>query len=260
MLLAAFTIFSVNAGKDPSASLPARLVLEVIGPMQSAVTYAGDSVERIWNNYFALVRAARQNKELTAQVNRMRQELTDLEEERHANRRLRELLGLKQKLSYPLVAAEVVAVDPSSHFRTAIIDKGRKQGVRELMPVVQAQGVVGRIIWASDNYAKVLLLTDPNSAVDILSQRTRARGIMEGAGGNRLRLKYFLRNYELAAGDRLVTSGAAGVFPKGILVGTVRSVHKQAKEVFQQVEVDPSVDFSRLEEALVILHRRDFPD
>ncbi len=259
-MLAAFVVFSIHAGKKPRSSWAGRLVLELVGPVQRLVTAAGDSASRLWQRYFYLVHAAGDNQRLKAQVARMRQELTDLEELKLANQRLRRLLGLKDKLSYPVVACEVVAVDPSSHFRNAIIDKGRKEGVLPLMPVVQAQGVVGRVVWSSPHYAKVLLLTDPNAAVDVLVQRSRARGVVEGAGPRRLRLKYVLRNYDLTVGDRLITSGAAGVFPKGILVGTVRSVRKEAKEVFQDVEVEPAVDFARLEEVLVILHRRDFPE
>ena len=128
------------------------------------------------------------------------------------------------------------------------------------MPVVNTQGVVGRIIWSSPNYSKVLLLSDPNSGVDVMVQRSRARGVVEGAGKDRLRLKYLQQGMDIIPGDKLITSGAAGVFPPDILVGVVRSVEKEDTGLFQKVEVDPAVDFDHLEEALIILQRRRITD
>lgn len=259
-LLVALILFSVHAGREPASTPFGRFMLEVVGPVQRLVAGVLDGVDSIWRNYFALVHAAKENEELKREVARMQSELTEQEELKLANERLRGLLKLKAALSYPLVAGEVVAIDPTDHFRTAVINVGSNSGVQKLMPVVQVQGAVGRITWTSPNYAKVLLLTDPNSAVDVMVQRSRVRGIVEGAGKAKLRLKYTLHNDDVAPGDKLLASGAAGVFPKGIIVGTVSSVKKEPKGVFQLVEVEPAVDFARLEEVLVILHRRDFLD
>lgn len=257
-LLVALILFSVHAGREPASTPFGRFMLEVVGPVQRLVASAVDGVDSIWRNYFALVHAARENEELKREVARMQRELTDQEELRLGNERLRGLLKLKAALSYPLVAGEVVAVDPTDHFRTAVINVGANSGVQKLMPVVQVQGAVGRVTWTSPNYAKVLLLTDPNSAVDVIVQRSRVRGIVEGAGKDALRLKYTLHNDDVIPGDKLVASGAAGVFPKGVMIGTVLTVKKEPKGVFLVVDVEPAVDFGRLEEVLVILHRRDF--
>ncbi|KMY68616.1 hypothetical protein AAU61_02995 [Desulfocarbo indianensis] len=257
-LLVALILFSVHAGREPASTPFGRFMLEVVGPVQRLVTNGVGALDNVWRGYFALVHAARENQELKREVARLRQELSLQDELKLANERLRGLLKLKAAFAHPLVAGEVVAVDPTDHFRTAVINVGAESGVDKLMPVVQAQGAVGRVTWTSPNYAKVLLLTDPNSAVDVIVQRSRVRGIVEGAGKDRLRLKYVLHNDDVMPGDKLIASGAAGVFPKGIMVGTVISVKKEPKGVFQLVEVEPSVDFDRLEEVLVILHRRDF--
>ncbi len=258
LLLVALSLFSINAGKPPRSSLAGRALLEVVGPVQSAVHWLGSKAEDIWTTYFSLVHAARHNKQLKAEVAELRGALVEQDEVRQANRRLRSLLALKSRMVHPVAAAEVVAVDPTNNFRTAIINRGTADGVDALMPVIQDDGAVGRVVWASPHYAKVLLLTDPNAGVDVLVQRTRARGVAEGAGKDRLRLKYVMQNDDVAVGDRLITSGAAGVFPKGILVGTVQAVKKDGKGVFQEVEVEPAVAFDRLEEVLVILRRPDF--
>jgi len=259
-LLGGLSLFSVNAGRDMESTWMGRLFLEVIGPAQEAVTTVGETVGEIWDRYFALVRAARQNEELRRQVAVYRQQQTDVEELRLANLRFKKLLGLKETKSFPQVAAQVVGTDPTKQFRTVIIDKGLSDGVQSQMPVINAQGVVGRVIWASRNYAKVLLLVDPNAAMDVLVQRSRARGIVEGAGGDTLRLKYVLHNDDVSAGDRLMATGADGVFPKGTLVGFVRAIKQEGKGVFQQIEVEPAVDFDRLEEVIVILLRRDLDE
>ena len=259
-LLGGLTLFSVNAGRELESSWLGRLILEVIGPAQEAVTSVGDHVGEIWDRYFALVRAARQNEELKRQVAIYRQQQTDVEELRLANQRLGKLLALKETNSTPQVAAQVVGTDPTRQFRMVIIDKGQNEGVRSQMPVINAQGVIGRVIWASRNYAKVLLLVDPNAAMDVLVQRSRARGVVEGAGSDTLRLKYVLHNDDVAAGDRLVATGADGIFPKGALVGLVRAIKQEGKGVFQNIEVEPAVDFDRLEEVIVILKRRDLDD
>lgn len=259
-LLGGLTLFSVNAGRDLESSWLGRLILEVIGPAQRAVTAVGDQIGEVWDRYFALVHAARQNEELKRQVAFYRQQQTDVEELKLSNLRLKKLLALKDTSSLPQVAAQVVGTDPTKQFRTVIIDKGQSEGVRSQMPVINSQGVVGRVIWASRNYAKVLLLVDPNAAMDVLVQRSRARGVVEGAGADSLRLKYVLHNDDVAAGDRLVATGADGVFPKGVLVGFVRAIKQEGKGVFQHIEVEPAVDFDRLEEVLVILQRRELDE
>ena len=237
-----------------------RVLLEVTGPAQQAVSSFGSWLGGIWDNYFALVHAAKQNKELKETNAIMRQDLVRLEELEKANQRLRGLLGLKEELAYPVSAAEVVAGDMSAHFHTVVINKGSADGILPQMPVVHAQGAVGRVIWTSLHYAKVLLLIDPNSGVDVFVQRSRAGGIVQGAGQGKLELKYVQHNFDLAPGDRLVTSGSAGVFPRGILVGTALTVEKEAKGAFMKVMVEPAVDFARLEEVLVILQRRKLDD
>ncbi len=259
-LLGGLALFSVNAGRDPESSVTGRLLLEVLGPAQEAVSSLGEGVGSIWSRYFALVQAARQAEDLRKQVASLRQQLTEVEELKQDNIRLRALLGLSSQSEFPQVAAQVVGSDATTYFRTVTIDKGFSQGVQTQMPVVNALGVVGRVIWSSAHYAKVLLLIDPNAAMDVLVQRSRARGIVEGVGRDALRLKYVQHAEDVAAGDRLVATGADGVFPKGMLVGFVRAVRPEGKGVFQSIEVEPAVDFERLEEVVVILHRRNIDE
>ena len=132
-----------------------------------------------------------------------------------ANERFRKLLQFRETLPVPTVAAEVIGQDPSSWFRSLTINKGETEGVRKGMAVISPEGVVGQILKAAPHYATVLLITDYNSAVDSIVQKTRARAIVEGKGENRCQLKYLLRAEEVSAGDVVVTSGLSGNFPKG---------------------------------------------
>ena len=256
LLLTGLSLFSLYARQDPEGNILDRAVLEVVGPVQEAVDSVGEAVGSVWRRYFALVYASKKNEELKEQVAILRSQLVRLRELERENQRLRGLLEIDKEINYPLIAAEVVGLDLSNHFRTATLNKGQADGVEAHMPGMHSEGVVGRIIWSSQHYSKVLFLIDPNSGLDVMLQRTRARGVLQGGDKDRLHLRYILHNQDVVPGDFLVTSGAAGVFPPGILVGEVRSVEKDGKGVFQSVEVKPAVDFDRLEEVLIILHRR----
>ena len=256
-VLGALVIFSINANRNPEETISGRLVLELTGPVQSVVSSVGDFVSEIWDSYFALVQAAKQNQELKQEVHNLRQALANYEEMRLENKRLQDLFKLQTSEAPRQLVARVVGWDASTHFRTAIINKGSNQGVLSQMAVINSQGVVGRVVWASPNYAKVLLLIDPNAAIDVMVQRSRARGIVEGAGSESLRLKYIMHTDEVATDDLIIASGEEGVFPKGILVGRVKAIHHELTDLFLPVEVEPAVDFDRLEEVAVILHRRN---
>lgn len=260
LILSALAFFSYNAGRPGATPGVGRYLVEIIAPAQQVVTTVGDFFEDIWRRYFALVQAAKENEKLTVLVGQMRQELARMEEMRLENKRLRGLLSLEERSPEPLVAAQVVSGDPSGYFQTVMINRGANGGVAASMPVLNSAGVVGRVIWTSPSYAKVLLLTDHNSGVDVLVQRTRARGVVQGSGEDNLRLKYLLHSEDVRVGDKLVTSGSAGVYPKGLLVGYVISTKVTDKGVFLDVEARPAVDFNRLEDVVVILAGRKLPE
>jgi len=133
-----------------------------------------------------------------------------------------------------------------------MIDKGSSDGVRKGMAVVTPLGVVGQVVGVTPLAAKVLLLTDPNSGIDVLVQRTRSRGIVSGSLDSGIVLKYVKRSEDVQEGDRLMTSGIDGIFPKGMMVGTVIKVRKQNIGLFQFIEVLPAVQTSRIENVLVV--------
>jgi rod shape-determining protein MreC len=152
-----------------------------------------------------------------------------------------------------MIAAEVVAYSPSAWFRTIVINKGQRDGVKKGFPVVTLEGVVGRVMRISSSSSVVLLVLDRNSSVDCLVQRNRIRGIVEGEGGGRCYLRYVPRTEDIQVGDHIITSGLGGIFPKGLSMGEVVRVEKKEYGLFQEIEVMPSADLSRLEEVMVIV-------
>jgi rod shape-determining protein MreC len=123
------------------------------------------------------------------------------------------------------------------------------------MAVLSVQGIVGQIMESSGNFSRVLLITDPNSAVAAMAQTSRARGIVEGTGSDGCILKYVHRSETLTEGDHVLASGLDGIYPKGTMIGTVSRVHRKEAKLFQEVEIQPSVDFNKLEEILVVCEK-----
>lgn len=229
-----------------------RGTLIVLSPFQRQITNFVQSVKGIWNHYFFLVFTAEENQRLKIELGRQTAALNRFAEIELANDRLRRLLGFEATISRKMVAARVVGKDPSAWSKTIIVDKGTANGVQRGAPVVVSEGIVGVVVDASVRFAKVLLLVDPNSAVDALVQKTRARGIVKGGGAGYLIFDYVLRKHDIRVGDTVVSSGLDGVFPKGFRVGRVSEVVKLNAGIFQKVSVTPYVDYEILEEVFIL--------
>jgi rod shape-determining protein MreC len=202
----------------------------------------------------------------TAENERLRKRIVELEMERNrffeaeaTNQQLRQLLDFRSQLPSASITASIIANSASAWFQSCSIDKGSADGVRKGMSVVTPLGVVGRVVDVAARSAKVLLLTDANSGIDVMVQRTRARGIVSGSLENGTVLKYVKRTEDIQVGDRLITSGLDGVFLKGLMVGTVSKVRKQNLGLFQTIEVMPAISPARVEIVLVVNATADQP-
>lgn len=235
-------------------------VWNAISPTVSVFSWVGGEVSGAWHHYVWLVGTVRENERLQKELAGLKQKVVTLEEADAENKRLTELIDLKQRQWPEAIAARVMAYDPRAEFKSLRINRGSEDGVVPDMPVVAPDGLVGRVgpVFAHD--AIVLLVIDPASHVDVLVERSRVRGLLAGtAKETELRQGYFLTRMEyiqrasdLKLGDTVVTSGLDQLFPKGILVGTVESIEHSRYGVFVDAEVVPTVDFSRLEEVLVL--------
>jgi rod shape-determining protein MreC len=205
----------------------------------------------------ALVDLRRENLELSREVARLRGENRQLRRAAEERARLQALLRFQRETPAETIAARVIGRETTPFFRVTKIQINRGEKlVRPGMPVLTATGLVGRIHRVFGRYADVLLAVDAQSAIDVIVDRTRARGVVRGLGSPRhygCKFEYLARTDEVAVGDLVVTSGIGGKLPKDLVVGKVSSVVKKDFGVFQKAEVEPAVDFSKLEEVLVMV-------
>ena len=252
IFLLALSLISANLHSRENMSFFESVVVGIASPVQKVLRGIIGGVGDVWRGYFYLVGLRQENETLKKELQQLKLQLSRYREADLANQRLRSLLNFKKSIATPLMPAQLVAFDPSGWFQTILIDKGREDGVVQDMAVVSAEGLVGRVIGVSGHHAKVLLILDANSAVDTFVQRSRARGVLVGLGRERCLLKYVQRNEDVQVGDQVISSGMGGVFPKGLPVGTVEEVVRGNSGLFQRVEVEPAVDFSRLEVVMVV--------
>jgi rod shape-determining protein MreC len=228
--------------------------IPVMAPVQKSVSCVVYAIKDVWNHYFFLVSAAKQNDELKKALGDVLEQNNQCKETSLANIRMRYMLNFRKKTGQEVLVAEVIAKDPSPWFKSLVIDKGTQDGVKKGLPVVVPEGIAGIITEASSRYSKVQMIIDRNAAVDALVQRSRARGILKGNASGQCLFQYVPRKHDVEVGDTLVSSGLDGVFPKGLRVGEVSVVNKSGTGIFQEVVVSPYADFEKLEEVLVVLN------
>ena len=246
-------LLSSNLGRTRFWNPVEQVIVELTAPIQKFIHQTVRITEGIWLEYFGLINVRKENLQLQKEIDALRMENARFREMLATHSRLQKLLQFKETIHWPVLAVQVIGRDPSGWFESVIIDKGSNSGLKVNMPVVNARGVVGRLVSVSPNYAKVLLIIDQNSAVDSIIQRTREKGILKGFSSKVCKLDYVLRNSRVAPGDIIITSGMGRVFPKGLPVGEVIEEKNVPGAFFKEIKVRPMVDFTKLEELLVIL-------
>jgi len=229
-----------------------KAALLITTPFQVAIHWTLDTAVTFYENYLALWKTREENLSLIDENRKLVNTIINLRELEQENIRLRNLLQFKENYKIQTVVARMIAKDVSSEFRAIRINRGSKNGIEPNMAVINSEGVIGRVLRVTDSTADVVTILDPLSAVDAYIMRSRARGIVEGLTDALCQLKFALRVDDIQPGDLLLSSGLGGNFPKGIPVGTVIKVMRKSFGITQKVEVKPSVDFSKLEEVLVV--------
>ncbi|AEB09035.1 rod shape-determining protein MreC [Desulfobacca acetoxidans] len=253
--LSVFLIFVLISAslRDPHPLRPLEnLVVNLTAPVFDLLTRTGEALSRVWHGYFYLVDVQAENDRLREKLAQGQSQETLYREALSEQERLRKLLEFKTQAALPVTGARVIGFDFSVWFKCAFLDKGEKDGITWGMPVINAAGVVGRVVECYPNYAKILLLMDRSCAVDALVQRNRLRGILAGTGGNRCLLRYVEKKQDVQVGDAILASGLGGAYPRGMLLGRVAAIDKKVPGIFQEIEVDPAVDFTRLDEVLLV--------
>lgn len=224
---------------------------------QKVITQAFSKGERLAKFFRRKSEVAVENRLLKKSLVEMTAELRELKEYKSENRQLRELLQFRQRL--PLgkiietaIGSEIIGRDPTSWYRTVLIDKGSREGVRQNAPVLTHQGLVGKVKKVGSTESVVLLILDRNSSISALIQRTREQGIVRGGFKNTCRMEYLSAGVEVKYGDVVLSSGLGGIYPKDLVIGTVIGIEKTHSGLLQSAVILPAVEFSRLDNVLII--------
>ncbi len=234
-----------------------RVVLRISSPLQAAASWVVGGIGGLLGDYIWFVDVEDENDELRAANLRLREELGQLRGVSDQLQKLEQLVDIKSRTPGETAAAHVISSSINSHFRVnrIRIDRGGV-GVEVGMPVVGAQGLVGRILHAYGPYSDVLLVSDPQSSVDVVVQGTGSRGLLKGLASNDsyvCEIEYLEQGKVVRIGDAVTTSGLGKHFPAGLLVGKISSVDSARHGLYQKVTVKPATNFSRLESVLVLL-------
>lgn len=232
--------------------------MTIVTPIQSAFGYVTDSVAGVWNGYFDLRGVRERNDVLEAENAALLAEIESARAAAAENDRLREVNGLRPLLKYDSVVAEVIARDSTAWFKRIVVNKGSQDGIRGDMPVVTADGLVGRVTQVGPFVCQIQLITDEHAGAGGRLTTSRAVGEVEGRGDGTCRMKSISSLYDVTENEKILTSGLDRLYPAGILIGYVTSVAKGAGATPQDIAVRPSADLDRIEAVMILLvHQQD---
>jgi rod shape-determining protein MreC len=258
LLLAAIVghVLLISAQVNAKSGVPIleAVTFGVFSEVQRATSSVAGAARGLWTGYLDLRRVRVENEALKRQLADSQVQLQEQRALADRTRSLEQTLELRARVNLQTTAAEIIGAAATPDFRTITIDKGLLQGLAADMAVIAPAGVVGRVVTPSPRAAKVQLLIDRNAAAGAMIERSRAQGVAVGTGDARLRLDYVSETADVAVGDVVVTSGIDGIFPKGFVIGTVDSLQKSGG-AYRQIVVKPAVEFSSLEDVLVVLTR-----
>jgi rod shape-determining protein MreC len=244
-------LISAQVNTDRGVPLIEEVTVGLFAEVQRAASGMIGAVRSSWTGYVALRQVNEENERLREEVASLKIGLQQQRALAQQSETLQALLNLRSTIPLSTTAAAVIAGGASPEFRTITIDKGTGDGLKSDMAVLSPAGVVGRIITPGLRASKVQLLIDRNAAAGALVERSRAQGVMMGTG-DRLKLNHLPGAADIVVGDRVVSSGIEGIYPKGFVIGQIESIERQAGE-FADVVVRPAVEFSSLEAILVVL-------
>jgi rod shape-determining protein MreC len=252
-LVVAFLLMTLQVRHESAvAGVTRQVLLFVVSPFVRITSGTLQGVRTVWHDYVDLRGLRQENLRLQAEVTVLKRRTQQLEDQALETQRLQRLLGLRQAWPGAYLSARVVGKDATNWFKSILVDRGSLDGVRRNMPVVTADGLVGRVVDVTPTASRVQLLTDPVSSVGGLVQRTRVTGIVSGNLGAGTRVRYLPLLADVVAGDEVVTSGMGGVFPKGIPLGRIMAVERKSGALFAEAALAPAAELGRLEEVMIL--------
>ena len=258
LVIVAGVIMALTFGRSRELSALEKTANAALAPAVKGSYNASSGVKEFFQKLFGVRDVDKEFEELKKRLTDLEIEYQfkkDLEEE---NKRLTKLLGFQEAYpEYKYIHTSVMAKDPGSWFMTFTIDRGEKDGVKKNMAVANENGLVGRIIEVSANTSKVISIVDPQSAVAAAIERSRDTGITNGAMDPEsktpeVRLFFLPTDADLVPGDVVISSNLGGIYPNGLVIGTVKEV---AREGGEYAVITPAVDFAKLQNLLIIVDK-----
>jgi len=241
--------------KRTSESESNRLIrvwaVSAVTPFEKAINWVQNGSWNLWHNYFYLRGVRAENRALRAEIEQLRLEQARLADDAAQARRLQALLAFKEQYIQKTVAAQVIGTSGSEQSRSVFIDKGKHNGIEPNMAVIAADGIVGKVLTVFPGTSQVLLLNDQSSGAGGILEKSRLQGIVKGTSSGQVELEYVMSDEQVQVGDKILTSGGDGIFPKGLPIGTVIRV-SPGHELFLNIRIQPAANLAKLEEVLVV--------
>lgn len=253
VLFVAFIGFARYQFKPDEPTMIARFIVQTVAPMQAFVTKIKSNIGHFYDHYLDVVNTSKENEFLRSRVSELASEVFQINTLKAENERLKQLLSFGENTIHKKVLGQVIGWDASSEYKILRIDKGSVDGVVVKSAVITAEGLVGHTYRVYEKYSDVLTILDTNNRVDVVSERTRTHGVVEGLSLMTCRMKYVPHSEELFIGDELVTAGLSVIYPKGLRVGQILNIKKNPEDLTQELTVKPVVDFTKLEEVVVLI-------
>lgn len=246
---------AATTGNRTNVTLPEKVIRGIFSPIGNFFWNIGRQVSDFFGGLFHLSSIMEENRDLIEEVEALKSDVARLSGLEAENQRLSDLLALKKAFKGKTLAAKVVYRDSGNWLGTVVIDRGTEDGIKPGMAVINSRGIVGRIVTTTGKTASVLLANDTRNAIGAVTVRSRDFAIAEGVGDGTgvLRLKPLGADPDIVPGDLVVSSGLGGIYPADHIIGEVVDVDAGAYGMAKVAYVRSSVDFSRIEEVLVLL-------
>jgi len=245
---------SLNANDGSGVRLIRYWAESIVAPPERLIHGSKLGVQGLWGNYIDLIHVRRQNRNLEQTIDRLRLEQAELLQDAQQGQRLQALLGFQEHYIYSTVAAQVYGSSGSVQSSLFYIDKGSDEGLKRDMPVISADGIVGKVREVLGKHtAQVLAINDQTSGAGVILETTRIRGVLKGDAAGHLMIVGLMSDQRIKPGEKVLTAGGDLIFPRGLPVGTVQKVVPDPdRDSFIRVFVTPAAHLDQLDEVLVI--------
>ncbi len=247
-----------RSSENESTRLIRIWTVSAVTPFEKGIVWFHSGIGGLWRNYIYLRGVRQENRALKDEIEQLRLEQVRLHDDAEQARRLQALLGFKEQYIAKTVAAQVIGSSGSEQSRSIYIDRGSDNGIDKDMPVITADGVVGKVLRVFRSTSQILLINDQTSGVGTILEKSRLQGVLRGTPAGEVVLEKVMSDEQVQPGDKVLTSGGDQIFPKGLPVGVVMKV-SPGPELFLNIRVRPAANLGKLEEVLVITQQEQKP-